>query len=84
MAGEEAVEGNNKRKFSSSTSAAQDKRLSAQDKHSSLPSQDKQRRNSCPREPIWVEIETLDKDDETTFRCAGDLEPTCYSANCAL
>ena len=37
----------------------------AQDKHSSLPSQDKQRR--CPREPIWVEIETLDADDETTF-----------------
>ena len=75
MAGEEAVEGNNKRKFSSSTSLP---RTST----ALLPREDKQRRNSCPREPIWVEIETLDKDDETTFRC-GDLEPTCYSANCA-
>ena len=64
MAGEEAVEGNNKRKFSSSTSL-----LPSLPRTSTvlLPREDKQRRNICPREPIWVEIETLDKDDETTF-----------------
>ena len=76
MAGEEAVEGNNKRKFSSSTSLLSKTSTALLPKTSvSLPrtstallhSQDKQRRNSCPREPIWVEIETLDKDDETTF-----------------
>ena len=61
MAGEEAVEGNNKRKFSSSTS------LLPKTSTALLHSQGKQRRNICPREPIWVEIETLDKDDETTF-----------------
>ena len=61
MAGEEAVEGNNKRKFSSSTS------LLPMTSTALYPGQDKQRRNSCPRQPIWVEIETLDKDDETTF-----------------
>ena len=77
MAGEEAVEGNNKRKFSSSAS------LLPRTSIALLHREDKQRRNTCPREPIWVEIETLDKDDETTFSCAGDLEPTCYSANCA-
>ena len=69
MAGEEAVEGNNKRKFSSSTSLLPRTKVSLLPRTSTalLHREDKQRRNICPREPIWVEIETLDKDDETTF-----------------
>ena len=68
MAGEEAVEGNNKRKFSSSASLLPRTSVSLPKTSTALlPREDKQRRNSCPRQPIWVEIETLDKDDETTF-----------------
>ena len=68
MAGEEAVEGNNKRKFSSSTSLLPKTSVSLPRTSTALlHREDKQRRNSCPRQPIWVEIETLDKDDETTF-----------------
>ena len=75
MAGEEAVEGNNKRKFSSSTSLPRTSPSLPRTSTSLLPLTSTalcQARTSIGATAVqeranWVEIETLDKDDETTF-----------------